>query len=170
MTKNSDDFDDSSSQKVSRSRLQNVCKAYAWWIAKDCVNLMILKVQFVTKHIRTSLTQPIFKPLDFTRLKAQTRIFMRELLINIFINSQRSTPVIGNSLNNIMFTRNRNAIEEVFIKATRLQNLSMGLVYFLSELLAKPSGEGDALDKFVKWSVGVAQETLRTGIDVVPIS
>jgi nucleolar MIF4G domain-containing protein 1 len=30
--------------KISRSRMRNVAKAYAWWIAKDTVNLSILKV------------------------------------------------------------------------------------------------------------------------------
>ena len=32
-------------KKISSSRMRNVAKAYAWWIAKDVVNLSILKVQ-----------------------------------------------------------------------------------------------------------------------------
>lgn len=31
-------------KKISNSRMRNVAKAYAWWIAKDTVNLSILKV------------------------------------------------------------------------------------------------------------------------------
>ncbi|PPR00892.1 hypothetical protein CVT24_000377 [Panaeolus cyanescens] len=151
MTKISEDFDNFSSGAIAKSRMQNVCKAYAWWIAKDCINLNALK------------------PLDFTRLKAQTRSFLRDLLINVFVNSQRAAPVIGNSLDSITFTRNRNAIEEIFIKATRVQNVAMGLVYFMSEALIKESDGRGGLDKFIKWAAEVAQETLRTGIDVVPV-
>ena len=35
------DFDD---KTISKTRIQHVAKAYAWWIAKDCVSLIILKV------------------------------------------------------------------------------------------------------------------------------
>ena len=31
-------------KSISKTRIQHVAKAYAWWIAKDCVSLMILKV------------------------------------------------------------------------------------------------------------------------------
>jgi hypothetical protein len=32
-------------KKISSSRMRNVAKAYAWWIAKDVVNTSILKVR-----------------------------------------------------------------------------------------------------------------------------
>lgn len=31
-------------KKISTSRMRNTARAYAWWIAKDVVNLSILKV------------------------------------------------------------------------------------------------------------------------------
>ncbi len=31
-------------EKISLSRMYNVARAYAWWIAKDVVNLTVLKV------------------------------------------------------------------------------------------------------------------------------
>lgn len=31
-------------KSVSFSRMMNVARAYAWWIAKDCVTLGVLKV------------------------------------------------------------------------------------------------------------------------------
>jgi nucleolar MIF4G domain-containing protein 1 len=31
------------SKKISSARIKNVAKAYAWWIAKDCSSLVILK-------------------------------------------------------------------------------------------------------------------------------
>jgi len=75
-----------------------------------------------------------------------------------------------------VFTRNRNAIEEIFNKASRVEALAMGLVFLLSELfpdkqqiLLKPDGnDDDGFSKFLKWAVGVAKDTLRTGIDLIP--
>jgi nucleolar MIF4G domain-containing protein 1 len=63
-------------------------------------------------------------------------------------------------------TRNRGAVEEVFIKATRIETLALGLVYFLSTEMTRPKdGEKEGL---VKWASGVAVDTLRTGMDIIP--
>ena len=108
------------------------------------------------------------------RLKPQTRDFFKELLIHIFINSQRSTPLANSTtIKDLVFTRNRNAIEEIFNKVSRVEVLAMGLVFLLSELFPQKqqdfkSDDDDGLSKFLKWAVGVAKDTLRTGIDLVP--
>lgn len=113
------------------------------------------------------------------KLKPQTRDFFKELFIHIFINSQRSTPLANSTnINNkdVVFTRNRNAIEEIFNKVSRVEALAMGLVFLLSELFPekqhffKSDDDDDEFSKFLKWGVGVAKDTLRTGIDLVPIS
>jgi len=39
-----DDGDVVSTKKISSTRIKNVANAYAWWIAKDCSSLAILKV------------------------------------------------------------------------------------------------------------------------------
>jgi nucleolar MIF4G domain-containing protein 1 len=57
-------------------------------------------------------------------------------------------------------TRTKGPLEEIFIKATRIQALIMGLVYFLTEM-KKASG-----DEFIQWACTVAIDTLRTGMDV----
>ena len=105
------------------------------------------------------------------RLKSQTRDFFKELFIHIFINSQRSTP-LANSTNiiskDLVFTRNRNAIEEIFKKVSRVEALVMGLVFLLSELLPNKQHFNDGFSKSIEWAVGVAKETLRTGIDLIP--
>lgn len=44
------------SNNVSDTRMQNVAKAYAWWIAKDCVSLTILKVSHKINLKRNCLT------------------------------------------------------------------------------------------------------------------
>lgn len=101
-------------------------------------------------------------------LKPRTRGFLKELFTEIFVNSQRPTPLVTSDLRNITFTRNRNAIEEIFIKASRIQALAMGLVYFLSETFIDKSEPEDGFIKFLRWAVNVAKDTLRTGVGLVP--
>jgi len=138
-------------KSISKTRIQHVAKAYAWWIAKDCASLMILK------------------PVDFTRLKIQTRDFFKDLFIQIFVNSQRSTPVSNPNVKDLVFTRNRNAIEEIFIKVSPVESLAMGLVFFLLESFPEEQFKSDdGFSRFLQWAVGVAKDTLRTGIDLIP--
>lgn len=78
--------------------------------------------------------------------------------------TQVSTPVLGTVAPS---ARNRGAVEEVFIKATRMEALAMGLVYFFSrEMVDVELGTGSEI---IKWTSGVAVDTLRTGVDIVPI-
>jgi len=70
--------------------------------------------------------------------------------------------VLGNS---IPTTRNRGALEQVFIKATRIESLALGLLFFLQKNMSQP-GDGDS-EQLVKWATGIAVDTLRTGMDVV---
>ncbi|KAF9485159.1 hypothetical protein BDN70DRAFT_848385 [Pholiota conissans] len=149
--KNIDDSDDFDVKNISDYRLRNVARAYAWWIAKDCVTLLVLK------------------PVDFTTLKPRTRDFLTEVFTHIFVNSQRSTPVVLMDVDNLILTRNRATIEEIFIKATRVQALAMGLVYFLSAMSKEASATDADFSKFLRWAVSVAKDTLRTGVDAVSV-
>ncbi|KAL1724376.1 armadillo-type protein [Schizophyllum commune] len=143
---NDDSDDEERAKKISPARMRNVAWLYAWWIAKDATSLTILK------------------PVDFTVLKPRGRAFLRELLVQIFVASQTASPVLGATPQ----TRNRGAVEEVFIRAARVEALAMGLVYFITQVVMKEATADDAEGKFVKWAGGVAKETLRTGLDVVP--
>ncbi|KAL1752461.1 armadillo-type protein [Schizophyllum commune] len=143
---NDDSDDEERAKKISPARMRNVAKLYAWWIAKDATSLTILK------------------PVDFTVLKPRGRAFLRELLVQTFVATQTASPVLGATPQ----TRNRGAVEEVFIKAARVEALAMGLVYFITQVVMKEASADDAEGKFVKWAGGVAKETLRTGLDVVP--
>ncbi len=101
-------------------------------------------------------------------LKPRTRDFLKEIFISVFFNSQRSTPLVAQDLKSVAVTRNRNAIEEIFVKASRIQALAMGLVYFLSEILKElRSCPEDGFSKYIEWAVSVAKDTLQTGIVVV---
>ncbi|KAG2038909.1 armadillo-type protein [Suillus americanus] len=130
-------------KSMSPSRMKNVAKAYAWWIAKDCCTLTI------------------FKPVDFTMLKPQTRTFLKELFIQLFIASQVSSPMLSNESGDYPSMRNRGSLEEIFLKASRIENLGLGLVFFMSNTF---KGE----DVFSTWASSVAKETLQTGMDHIP--
>jgi len=132
------------SKVVGKRKSKNLAKAYAWWIAKDCCTLTILK------------------PIDFTILKPQTQVFLKELLLWTFVNSQISTPVIVGNTDHLLNTlsRNRVVLEEIFKKVTRTETLAMGLLYFISEAFKKDL-EADSCG-FLGWAVEVAKETLRT--------
>ncbi|KAF9451893.1 hypothetical protein P691DRAFT_772745 [Macrolepiota fuliginosa MF-IS2] len=134
-------------KKISSSRMKNVAKAYAWWLAKDVVNLSILKA------------------VDFTILKPQSRQFLQELILHIFISSQTATPLIN--ISQLPTTRNRAAVEEIFAKATRIQNLAIGLAHFLTSTFSQGSNEDETLAKFMKWASQLALDSLRTGVDII---
>lgn len=94
-------------------------------------------------------------------------MFLREMMVQIFVDSQVMTPALGSSLN-VPTTRNRSAIEQIFIKATRNQTLAMGLVFFLSEIFRDVSGDGEDVANLIKWTSGLAKDTLRTRVEVIP--
>ncbi|KAI0926110.1 hypothetical protein AcV5_008659 [Taiwanofungus camphoratus] len=133
-------------KNISNMRMRNVAKAYSWWIAKDCCTLAVLK------------------PVDFTILKPQSQIFLRELIIQLFVSAQLSTPILSSDPKDLPTSRNRGPLEEVFLKATRMQALTIGLVYFIGESFKGDRGEDSG---FLKWASQVAIDTLRTGMDVV---
>ncbi len=107
--------------------------------------------------------------MDFTTVKLQGREFLRELMINIFICSQVASPAIGLDVKNLPTTRNRAVVEEIFIKAARAETLGMGLVYFMTETFRDFSSQDEEFTKLVKWGSGVAKDTLRAGLDIVPM-
>lgn len=99
-------------------------------------------------------------------LRPQTQTFFKELFTHLFISSQVSGPLPNASSSDPSThpsTKNRGPIEEIFIKASKIQALAMGLVYFLGETFKRGEEDGP----LVKWASGVARDTLRTGIDVV---
>jgi len=65
-------------------------------------------------------------------------------------------------------TRNRATIEEVFVKAARIENLAIGLVYFLTNVLMKHASDDDTNTNLFKWASKLALDILRTGVDIIP--
>lgn len=151
--------------RISSTRLRNVAKAYAWWIAKDSLTLGVLKVIYSRYH---HLISPnLLQPVDFMSLQPHTRLFLREMMVQIFLDSQVATPVLGAGPN-IPTARNGGAIEQIFIKMTRNKTLAMGLVYFMSEAFRDVSEDGEDMANLIRWASGLAKDTLRTGVYVIP--
>ncbi|TFK23605.1 hypothetical protein FA15DRAFT_656561 [Coprinopsis marcescibilis] len=148
LVRNARDEDGFDLKNISRTRMKNLARCYAWWIAKDAVSLVILK------------------PVDFTILKPQTKEFLKDLLTHVFISSQLSTPLISNDLGSLVLTRQRDSVESIFIKASRIDTLAMGIVYFMSEAFRNVKAE--EVSNFLAWAVGLAKDTLQTGIGVIP--
>lgn len=131
-------------KSISSARMRNVARAFGWWIAKDCCTLAILK------------------PVDFTALKAQARTFMRELFVHILANTQLATPLLRSELTgDLPDAKNRAPLEEVFVKGSKIQEVALGLVYFLKEVFREEDG-------FLEWASQVALQTLRTGTNIIP--
>lgn len=106
------------------------------------------------------------QPVDFTILKPQARQFFTEFFAHLLVNTQLSTPLLSSNPRDYPITRNRGPIEEVFIKATRIQALTIGLVYFLDETFHK-NAEQVGESGFLLWAIKVATDALRTGADIV---
>ncbi|KAI0359869.1 MIF4G-domain-containing protein [Trametes cingulata] len=132
-------------KSISSTRMRNVARAYGWWLAKDCCTLAILK------------------PVDFTVLKPQSQAFLREMFVHVFANTQLATPLLSSERKeDLPTTRNKGPLEEVFLKGSKVQAVALGLVYFLQTAFKGEEG-------FLKWASQVALDTLRTGMEVVPV-
>lgn len=101
------------------------------------------------------------QPVDFTVLKDQTRDFLREFLLQLFIDTQISTPSVVESPQSLcqkITLRDRDSVGEVFRKASVHEGLRAGLHYFIHRAFVeevKEDGSG-----FVAWAVGISTETL----------
>lgn len=133
---------DAGAGKVGATKLENVARAYGWWIAKGACAITALK------------------PLEFELLKPQTRRFVTRLLVHLFISTQVTSPAAPIA----KATRKREEVERVMLFAARVPTLQQGLLYFLNSAFMKPVEGPEA--QLVQWAVGVAKETLAAGVDI----
>lgn len=80
------------------------------------------------------------------------------MFTQLFINSQASTPTLSSDPKVLPTSRDRAAVEEIFMKARRIPNLPLGLIYFLGETFRHNS---DTDGELVKWANRIAMDTLR---------
>jgi nucleolar MIF4G domain-containing protein 1 len=150
----------SQGKHINRSRLKNMARTYSWWVAKDCCSLAIFKVSTLSPHIGHMPITHGRQPVSFTVLKDQTRDFLREFLLQLFIDTQISTPSVAanpQSLVQVVTSRNRDSVEEVFRKASVHEELRAGLHYFIRRTFREEVEEGGG---FVAWAVEISTEAL----------
>lgn len=152
----------SQGKHISGSRLKNMARAYSWWVAKDCCSLAIFKVSALfARTVGKVLTIHGGQPVNFTVLKHKTEDFLQEFLVQLFIDTQISTPSVTEgprSRAQKITSRSRESVEEVFLKARVHEGLRAGLCYFIRRAF-KEDVEGDG-NGFVAWAVEVSTEAL----------
>ncbi|KAI5122764.1 hypothetical protein M0805_009846 [Coniferiporia weirii] len=148
-----DDNDENQSfdlDRVSSTRVANVARAFAWWVAKDSVAITILKT------------------LDFVTLKTKTQIFLTHLFTHLFACTQDPSPVpsLSSSLtDNVLTMRNSKVLEEVLLKAARVPDLAMGILHFLSASLRQTKSQNQKMDSFVLWGCDTAKDALQNMLE-----
>ncbi|KAH8117828.1 hypothetical protein DFH11DRAFT_1570916 [Phellopilus nigrolimitatus] len=136
--------------RVSSTRMENVARAYAWWIARDCVAITVLKT------------------LDFVSLKSKTQTFLRQFFTQLFICTQDPSPVpnLSSSANShVLARRDSKALGDVLLKAARVPVLMQGIVHFLSSAFRRIDTQNKDMDEFVWWGCDAAKGALRSALE-----
>ncbi|KAJ7158634.1 hypothetical protein C8R46DRAFT_1178090 [Mycena filopes] len=119
---------------------------------------------FAVKSISGTRVRNVARAYGWWVAKDCVGLGILKLFVQLFLSSQVATPLAAA----VPATRNRGPVEEIFIKASRVETLAMGLVYFLTEAFRDVAELDEGVGKLVKWGSGVAKETLRAGVDVIP--
>ena len=101
------------------------------------------------------------QPIDFTVLKEQTRDFLKEFLLQLFIDAHISTPSTAENTRSLVqkvALRNRDSLGEVFRKASVHEGLRAGLHHFIRRVFKKDVEEDT--DGFIAWAVEISTEAL----------
>jgi nucleolar MIF4G domain-containing protein 1 len=79
----------------------------------------------------------------------------------LFVSTQHSNPALIGVLPS---SKERAALEEVFLRVVRVPNLALGISYFINEEFEEGPTKTQQQEKtkFCKWAAGVALEVLRT--------
>jgi nucleolar MIF4G domain-containing protein 1 len=97
-------------------------------------------------------------------LKDQTKSFLKEFSLQLFIDTQISTPSVTESTQSLaqkITSRSRDSLEDVFRKASVHEGLRAGFLYFINRTFKKDVEEDS--DGFVAWAVEVSTEALGNG-------
>jgi nucleolar MIF4G domain-containing protein 1 len=105
------------------------------------------------------------QPVDFTVLKAAGTLFFTELFRHVFFATQLVNPSVAPA-KAVGATLDRQAIEQVFVKAAAVPNVAVGMAYFLDRRLLTTRGGGDPTDGLVASASRVALQVLRADMDM----
>jgi hypothetical protein len=102
--------------------------------------------------------------LEFTSLHTKTRLFLRQLFAEIFLSVHGESRVHGTDISKLTETRDRQNLENVFIKASRNTSLVAGLLFFLSSW-KDDAPEEPSFEEHIRWSLMVSNETLQRVVE-----
>lgn len=97
-------------------------------------------------------------------LKDQTKSFLKEFFLQLFVDTQISTPSVTESARSVaqkITSRDRNSMGDVFRKASVHEGLRDGLIYFINRAFRKDMEDSDG---FIAWSIEVATQALGNNL------
>ncbi|TIB41977.1 hypothetical protein E3P86_00595 [Wallemia ichthyophaga] len=127
---------------VRTSRIDNLAKSLAWWVAKSSVPLSI------------------FKPVIFPTLTPKAREFFNKFFVYLFLSIQSSSP----TLNLDSKRGDKSVIDGIMMKAAPISNLANGLKWFLSHMDLGDLNKRE-LD-IVDWCVMSSNDALKLGMSL----
>jgi nucleolar MIF4G domain-containing protein 1 len=176
-------------KKVEKKRVRNVARAYAWWIAKGGLSLMVLKVSWEPDppgddddEIRADEFS-LFKVLSLRTIKPQTGTFVSQLLSDIVLSTQSSSPLLAATITTARVPpaakRDAEPIERAFVKVAAHESLCKGLRWYIQNRMSVAAdddeeegqdgggGGGRGDDDLLRWGLLVARKTLKAGQSLV---
>ncbi|KAG9021794.1 suppressor of glycerol defect, partial [Tulasnella sp. UAMH 9824] len=106
-------------KSVSKTKLRNLARAYAWWVAKGAMAL------------------DAFKPLNFLALKSQTTIFLRTFFAQLFVSAQSASSLLDFATEDesevTSLSRDREVLEVIIMKSIRSANVVRGMMYLFDQ-------------------------------------
>ncbi|CAG8578533.1 11348_t:CDS:10 [Ambispora leptoticha] len=151
------DFESGIGDKVPVRKIVSLAKLYAWLLACGQLSIVVLKT------------------LSFTKLKSQTRLFLRLLITHTIILSQRKQNLTSTKSKFIVNSQKRhhlnpNLIATIFKRAIPNPALSQGLLFFTqqfvmnSQMLSSEKEKGvinvEEEQDMIKWGCKVIKDVL----------
>ncbi|EIM24158.1 ARM repeat-containing protein [Wallemia mellicola CBS 633.66] len=127
---------------VRSSRIDNLAKGLAWWVAKSSVPLSI------------------FKPVIFPTLSPKAKDFFNKFFVYLFLSTYSSSP----TLNLDSKKGDKSIIEGIMIKAAPISNLANGIKWYLNHIDLNNLKEREL--EISEWCINHSVETLKLGMDL----
>ncbi|GAA5927036.1 Sgd1p [Sporobolomyces koalae] len=148
LVKNMQDDSANATHTVPDRKLNNLAKLYAWCVAKNALNISILK------------------PVPFATSISQTQTFLSTFFTHVFLSTQTASPAFVLAAE--ASRKDREAVERVFVKAAANAALLKGLGFYLEahgqDLVDKARRKlGDKEKATIKFGIKVAADTLSIG-------
>jgi hypothetical protein len=97
-------------------------------------------------------------------------MFFKHFFAQLFLNSQTPSPVLSvtdRSVDALPVTRDRKAVESLFLKLTMHHTaLARGIYRFVSRGHLDKLTQMEEMARLIAWATDVTKETIRVGLDI----